>query len=97
MKNILFTLVLGSLTFVSCGPTAEEKAALAALESRQRTLEIDLKMSETNVDGWWDAFNQEEDLDVKYAFGLEYEKELEVRDELQAELAQVKFQISQLN
>jgi hypothetical protein len=96
MKNILFTLVLGSLTLVSCGPTAEEQAALEALESRKRTLEIDLQMSETTVDGWWEAFTEEKDNDVKYAFGREYEKEVEIRDNIQAELAEVKFQISQL-
>ena len=53
-------------------------------------------MSETTVDGWWEAFTEEKDNDVKYAFGREYEKEVEIRDNIQAELAEVKFQISQL-
>jgi tRNA(Ser,Leu) C12 N-acetylase TAN1 len=96
MKNIIFTLVLGSLTLVSCGPTAEEQAALEALESEKTSLEIDLRMSETSVDGWWEAFNEETDVYTKDAFAREYEKEVEIRDQIKADLAEVKFKISQL-
>jgi tRNA(Ser,Leu) C12 N-acetylase TAN1 len=96
MKNILFTLVLGSLTLVSCGLTAEEQAALEALESQKRSLEIELQMSETSVDGWWEAFTEEKNVYTKDAFGDEYEKEVEIRDQIKADLAEVKFKISQL-
>jgi len=96
MKNLLLPLVLLTLTVVSCGPSPEEQAAIDQLKSRQLTLEIQLEGAELSVDHWWKAFSEEKDVDVKYALTFEYDKAVQERDELQKELADVKFKLSQI-
>ena len=95
MKSLL-TLSLLSILVVSCGPSPEEQEAIKSLESRKFSLEIEQDNLEHDKDFWFKSFEEETNVDTKYAFGLEYEKTNEKLDVVKKELSDVNFQLSQL-
>jgi spermidine/putrescine-binding protein len=95
MKSLL-TLSLISMLVVSCGPSPEEQEAIKSLESRKFSLEIQQDNLEHDKDFWFKSFEEETNVDTKYAFGLEYEKTNEKLDVVKKELSDVNFQLSQL-
>jgi spermidine/putrescine-binding protein len=95
MKSLL-TLSLLSMLVVSCGPSPEEQEAIKSLESRKFSLEIEQDNLEHDKDFWFKSFEEETNVDTKYAFGLEYEKTNEKLDVVKKELSDVNFQLSQL-
>ena len=96
MKNLILPLVLVSVVLVSCGPTPEELAALESLKSRETSLQIEVQNGQSGKEFWWDSFVQETDSYTKSLYADEYEMIVAKLDKDKAELAEVQFQISQI-
>jgi spermidine/putrescine-binding protein len=95
MKSLL-TLSLLSILVVSCGPSPEEQEAIKSLESRKFSLEMEQDNLQHEKKFWFKSFEDETDVNTKYAYGLEYQKTNEKLEVVEKELSDVNFQLSQL-
>jgi hypothetical protein len=98
---VKYILIIGSFvlasTLTSCGLSEEEKKALETLKSRETTLTIELEQAQEGKAYWFDLFTKETENDyLKQGYADHYEEEAAIYDEKKAELAEVQFQISQL-
>lgn len=95
MKKAIFVFAV-SLFVVSCGPNAEEQAAIDSLNSQLTSLEVSLEQAKHEERFWADNMNKETSDELIIAYGERWQKALAEVESLETEIADVQFKIAQV-
>jgi hypothetical protein len=98
MKNSIkiSTFLFLTTLMTSCGPSAEEQAAMELLNSRKATLELQLEAEEHSKKYWFDLYKNEPDLNTQVLYGAEWQAVKDNIDSMEKELTEVNVQLVEL-
>ena len=98
MKNSIkiSTFLFLTTLMTSCGPSAEEQAAMQLLNSRKATLEFQLELKQHDKKYWFDLFENEADLNTQVLYGAKWQEAKDNIDSMEKELTEVNVQLVEL-